>query len=95
MSQATAETDWEDGNDTAGRRIGKLAAPTLVADGTDDQLVPTVNDRILARLIPRSRMVLYPDAGHAFLFQEPARVAALIESFLAGLSSERTERQIA
>jgi pimeloyl-ACP methyl ester carboxylesterase len=87
VSQATAETDWEDGNDTAGRRIGKLAAPTLVADGTDDQLVPTVNDRILARLIPRSRMVLYPDAGHAFLFQEPARVAALIESFLAGLAA--------
>ena len=32
-------------------------------------------------------MVLYPDAGHAFLFQEPARVAALIESFLAGLAA--------
>jgi hypothetical protein len=29
--------------------------------------------------------VFYPDAGHAFLFQEPARVAARIESFLVGL----------
>ena len=33
---------------------------------------------------PRARLVLYPDAGHAFLFQDGTPFAALIESFLTG-----------
>jgi hypothetical protein len=37
-----------------------------------------------ARLTPRAGLVLYPDAGHEFLFQEGTRLASLIESFLAG-----------
>jgi len=83
-SQASAETDWWYGHDAAGREIARIPAPTLVADGTEDQLDPAVNDRTLARLIPRSRLVLYPGAGHAFLFQDQSRFAALVGSFLAG-----------
>jgi len=83
-SQASAETDWWYGHDAAGREIARIPAPTLVADGTEDQLDPAVNDRTLARLIPRSRLVLYPGAGHAFLFQDQSRFATLVGSFLAG-----------
>jgi pimeloyl-ACP methyl ester carboxylesterase len=83
VSQASAETDWWDGHDTAGREIARIPVPALVADGTDDQLDPAANDRTLARLIPRARLVLYPGAGHGFLFQDPTRFAALIGSFLA------------
>jgi pimeloyl-ACP methyl ester carboxylesterase len=57
--------------------------PTLIADGTDDRLDPIANDHILARLIPGARLVLYPDAGHGFLFQDGLPFASLIESFLA------------
>ena len=56
--------------------------PTIVADGTDDQLASVANDHILASLIPRARLVLSPDAGHGFLFQDGAAFASLIESFL-------------
>lgn len=61
--------------------------PTLIADGTDDQLDPVANDHILARLIPRARLVLYPDAGHGFLFQDGTPFASLVDSFLAGQPS--------
>jgi len=54
------------------------------ADGTADQLDPVANDHILASLIPGARLVLYPDAGHGFLFQEGTPFAAVIESFLTG-----------
>jgi len=40
------------------------------------------NDRTLARLIPGARLVLYPDAAHAFLFQDATQFAAVVESFL-------------
>ena len=83
-AQAAAVTKWWDGTDAAGRKIARISVPTLIADGTDDQLDPVANDHTLARLIPRSRLVLYPDAGHGFLFQEGTRFASLIESFLTG-----------
>ena len=49
-----------------------------------DQLVPAANDHILARLIPGARLVLYPDAGHGFLFQEGTPFASRVKSFLTG-----------
>ena len=86
-AQAGAVTKWWDGTDPAGRKIARISVPTLIADGTDDQLDPVANNHTLARLIPGARLVLYPDAGHGFLFQERTRFAALIESFLTGRPS--------
>jgi len=83
-AQAAAITQWWDGADATGRKIASISVPTLIADGTDDQLDPVANDHTLARLITGSRLVLYPDAGHGFLFQEGTRFASLIESFLTG-----------
>ncbi len=81
-AQRRAVNPWLAGKDPAGRKIAAISAPTLVADGTADRLDAVANDRALARLIPGARLVLYPDAGHAFLFQAPAQFAAVVESFL-------------
>jgi pimeloyl-ACP methyl ester carboxylesterase len=82
--QGFAISDWWAGNDAAGHEVARISVPTLIADGTDDQVAPVANDHILARLIPGARLVLYPDAGHAFLFQDWTRFASLVESFLTG-----------
>jgi pimeloyl-ACP methyl ester carboxylesterase len=82
--QVLAMSDWQTGSDAAGRETARISAPTLIADGTDDQLDPVANDRTLASTIPGATLVLYPDAGHAFLFQDWARFAALVNSFLTG-----------
>ena len=86
-AQAGAVTEWWDGTDAAGHKIARIAVPTLIADGTADQLDPVANDHTLARLIPNARLVFYPDAGHAFLFQDGTPFASLIESFLTGYPS--------
>jgi pimeloyl-ACP methyl ester carboxylesterase len=83
-AQSIADADWWAGIDAAGRKIARISAPTLIADGVADQLAPVANDHILARLIPRARLVLYPDAGHGFLFQIGTPFASLVESFLTG-----------
>jgi pimeloyl-ACP methyl ester carboxylesterase len=83
-AQAGAVVDWWDGTDATGHKITRVSVPTLIADGTDDGLDPVANDHALARLIPGARLVLYPDAGHGFLFQEGPRFASLVDSFLAG-----------
>jgi len=82
--QGFAISDWWAGVDATGHEVARISVPTLIADGTDDQVAPIANDHILVRLIPGARLVLYPDAGHAFLFQDWARFASLVESFLTG-----------
>ena len=80
--QDTAIQQWMAGQDPAGRRLSRIRASTLVADGTLDELDPTANDWLLARGIPRAHLVLYPDAGHAFLFQDAAQFVPAAERFL-------------
>ena len=81
-AQKGASLNWFDGTDPAGLLTGTISVPTLIADGTVDRIDATANDRALASLLPGARLVLYPDAGHAFLFQDETRFTALIESFL-------------
>ena len=83
-AQGDAVTRWWGGADPAGRQTATIAVPALVADGTVDRLDPVANARTLATLIPGARLMLYPDAGHAFLFQEGTPFTFAIESFLAG-----------
>jgi pimeloyl-ACP methyl ester carboxylesterase len=80
--QTAAIAQWMAGQDRAGRRLSRIRARTLVADGTQDALDPVPNDQLLARGIPRASLVLYPDAGHAFLFQDTAQLVPAIERFL-------------
>jgi pimeloyl-ACP methyl ester carboxylesterase len=80
--QLLASLAWTRGLDPAGRLIERVAAPTLIADGEDDVLAPPVNSRLLHREIRGSRLVLYPDAGHGFLFQDSRAFTAMVDSFL-------------
>ena len=83
-AQGDAALSWWHGDDAAGRRTSTITAATLVADGAEDQLDAEANSRAIARLIPGARLALYPDAGHAFLFQEGTPFVHTIESFLSG-----------
>jgi poly(3-hydroxyalkanoate) depolymerase len=55
---------------------------TLILAGNDDPLVPLVNARLMASLIPRSRVRVLED-GHLFLFSRGAESAAEVNSFLS------------
>lgn len=80
--QNAAIQQWMAGQDPAGLRLSWIRARTLVADGTLDQLDPVPNDWLLASGIPRAYLLLYPDAGHAFLFQDAAWFVPAVERFL-------------
>jgi pimeloyl-ACP methyl ester carboxylesterase len=82
-AQGHAMNVWSGGTDPAGQKTVTISAPTLIADGTIDRLDPVANNYALARLIRGARLKLYPDAGHAFLFQDEKSFVPLIESFLA------------
>ena len=83
-AQGDAALSWFHGTDAAGRKTSGISAPTLVADGAEDQLDAVSNSRAIAGLIPGAKLVIYPDAGHGFLFQEGTPFASTVESFLSG-----------
>jgi len=81
-AQGRAVDAWWGGTDPAGRRASSIGVPTLVADGTEDRLDPVANSHRVTALIHGARLLLYPAAGHAFLFQDQAAFVPRIEAFL-------------
>jgi poly(3-hydroxyalkanoate) depolymerase len=59
-----------------------IRQPTLVIMGIDDPLVPVLNGKILAKLIPDARLVTIDD-GHLFLVTSARESAKFVSEFLA------------
>jgi len=59
-----------------------ITAETLVLAGGDDPLIRTINQQLLARLIPQAKLEIVPDAGHLLLLEDPHLAARLIDDFL-------------
>ncbi|ENX04030.1 hypothetical protein F900_00521 [Acinetobacter modestus] len=49
--------------------LSVIQQPVLVANGDHDRMVPTVNTYDLAKCLPNSTLIIYPDAGHGGIFQ--------------------------
>ncbi len=62
--------------------LWRLQQPTLVLAGDDDPIVPAINGRILASIIPNTRLEIIHGAGHLFLLERPIEMAALVADFL-------------
>lgn len=62
--------------------LRRLKQPTLVMMGTDDPIVPLINGRLLAAVIPHAQLFTIDD-GHLFLLSRPKEVATKIRDFLA------------
>lgn len=62
--------------------LHKLKQPTLVMAGSEDPLVPLVNARLLAALIPHSRLHVVPGGGHLFMLHCLGDVIPVISEFL-------------
>jgi len=62
--------------------LSVIRQPVLVANGESDRMVPTQNSVDLARRLPDSDLVIYPDAGHGGIFQFHAQFVEQALAFL-------------
>lgn len=60
-----------------------ITQPTLVLNGVDDVMIPTINSWHLSQNIPNAQLLIYPDAGHGAQFQYPERFLSHARQFLA------------
>lgn len=63
--------------------LSMLTQPTLIANGDNDRMVPSVLSEDLHRRIKGSELIIYPDSGHGGIFQFHAEFAAVAVEFLA------------
>ena len=70
-----------------------IKQPTLVIAGDDDPIIPSVNPRLMARLIPEACLHLY-SGGHLALVTEADELAPVVEHFLdrAGADTRSSSR---
>ena len=70
----------------ASARLAQLALPTLVVHGTEDQLLPVQNGRLIASRIPAARLEIFDEVGHLFFWERPERSAELVREHAAVLA---------
>jgi pimeloyl-ACP methyl ester carboxylesterase len=83
---------WEDNPNWSGAcdELVKLAKPTLVITGTDDNFYqPHVNSLKIVEKIPGAWLVQIKDAGHAVVDQYPEEIAKILNTFLSTTGQNR------
>lgn len=61
--------------------LSRITQPTLIANGDNDRMVPSVLSEDLHRRIAGSTLVMYPDSGHGGIFQYHEQFAPLVADF--------------
>ena len=96
MSQTSREHTLRDGHEwdvmmTTGtlfptitpREVQKIGAPVLIMQGANTYPFLIAIEQELGRLLPKSKTVVYPDAGHQMWMQDPQACRKDVEKFLA------------
>lgn len=81
-AQAGAIAAWGAGQGAAYPRLAEIRAPALVANGNADVMVHAYNSYVMSQRLPNAQLLLYPDAGHGFLFQYPEHFGRQVNEFL-------------
>ncbi|WP_330302478.1 MULTISPECIES: alpha/beta hydrolase [unclassified Streptomyces] len=63
--------------------LSSIMQPTLIANGDNDRMVPSVLSEDLHRRIKDSQVIIYPDSGHGGIFQYHDEFAPVAVEFLA------------
>jgi poly(3-hydroxyalkanoate) depolymerase len=76
LYQLTAGAGW-----TSLPWLRLIRQPVLILAGDDDPIIPLVNARLMAALLPAARLHVYPD-GHLGLLTRAAELGPLVSDFL-------------
>ena len=79
-AQWRAMERWDQGGVAA--RLAEISAPSLVATGSEDVVIPPANSLALAEGIAGAWLARFPHSGHGFMADHPDSLADLISTFL-------------
>ncbi len=70
------------GGERAQSHLSELRLPTLIVQGSNDVIIPTVNSYVLQQKLPNAQLIIYPDANHGSFYQYPEMFVAHASLFL-------------
>lgn len=82
QEQLAALMEWRQPRGERYEDLKTIKQPTLVVNGSNDIMVPTINSFTLSQYIPNAQLIVYPDAGHGSHFQYPKLFVAHTKLFL-------------
>jgi pimeloyl-ACP methyl ester carboxylesterase len=62
--------------------LKEIRQPTLIVQGSNDVIVPTVNSYILQQNLPNAELIVYPDGNHGSFYQYPELFVSDADQFL-------------
>jgi pimeloyl-ACP methyl ester carboxylesterase len=94
QAQIAALGEWQQVKGERFEELKSIMQPTLVINGNNDIMVPTINSFVLSQHIPNAQLIIYPDSGHASLFQYPELFLTHASIFLDNVANTRREDHI-
>ena len=82
LAQYDAVCAWGQPNHSLLERVSAIDKPVFVANGDSDPMILPRYSYLLAGLLPRAVLKIYPDAAHGFLFQHHTEFSADVDAFL-------------
>jgi pimeloyl-ACP methyl ester carboxylesterase len=82
QAQTQALIAWSRGDEQTWDRLDELELPVLLGHGAHDVLMDRYNAYAMSTRLRDAKLVLYGDAGHAFLFQHHDDFAREVLAFL-------------
>jgi pimeloyl-ACP methyl ester carboxylesterase len=81
-SQARAIIGYGLATDEDHKQLKSIRQPVLIVNGSDDNMVDSINSYIMLQNIPDAKLVLWSDSGHGGIFQYSRDFAQEVNSFL-------------
>jgi pimeloyl-ACP methyl ester carboxylesterase len=69
VAHSAAAREWGAAAPGSFDYLKEINQPTLVVNGSNDIVVPTINSYILQQNLPNAELVLFPDSNHGSHFQ--------------------------
>ncbi len=67
-------------------QLHEVHCPTLIIGGCEDKAIPPIYQETLHKGIPHSKIILFPETGHAVIAERPIETALEMRAFLASSS---------
>ncbi|MDR6562250.1 MULTISPECIES: alpha/beta hydrolase [unclassified Arcicella] len=81
-SQARAIIGYGLATDEGNKQLKAIKQPVLIVNGSEDNMVDSINSYIMLQNIPDAKLVLWSDSGHGGIFQYSRDFAHEVNTFL-------------
>jgi len=81
-AQGEAIGKWIAPDESALAYLKSIKQPVLIAQGSNDVIIPTIHSVTLQQNLPNAQLIIYPDSNHGSIYQYPELFVANATAFL-------------